>query len=77
MVLYVPFLDGKHGTVLFSFLIPPLCLKVLHWVFCSCYVIESEEKEINERMRTEEWVMGWVVKGKDYEDGTRHIYFRD
>ena len=63
--MHVPFLDGKHGKVLLSFLIPPLCLKVLHLVFCSCSVMEREEREENERQRTEEWAMEWVAKGKD------------
>ena len=65
MVLYVPFLDGKHGEVLFSFLIPPFSLKVLHLVvvFCSCSVMEREEREENERQKTEEWVVGWAAKG--------------
>ena len=67
MVLYVPFLDGKHGEVLLSFLIPPFSLKVLHLVvvFCSCSVMEREEREENERQKTEEWVVGWAAKGRN------------
>ena len=66
MVLYVPFLDGKHGKVLLSFLVSPFTPKVLHLVvFCSCSVMEREEREENQRQKTEEWVVGWAAKGRN------------